>query len=221
MGYEQARTGGKKCSEIVLSLNFESIACLEPENFGHAPENDRNNDLSDHRGFGLGVFEHCMQSHGEEPEIPQKVLNIKYLKIYTIPTYLSSDDFVECDKNDSLQEYCKHEILSSESEAHEHERSELGHEPRECEDLGQQRAFAGRAGEVDGIIENREIVSMVFPDEMIEVRLVDESEPVLYVEQANQAQTKSAGNDTENEYFPNVPPQVGHNGNNEKNWEYP
>ena len=74
MGDQKTRTCGKQGSEIMLSFDFKPVARLEPENFGKGPEEDRADDLHNHSGLGLGIFEDCVQGHREEPKVPQKVL---------------------------------------------------------------------------------------------------------------------------------------------------
>ena len=57
VGDEETRTGSKKSSEIVFTLNLEAVASLEPEYFSNTPKHNGYHDLNNRDGFlGGGAF---------------------------------------------------------------------------------------------------------------------------------------------------------------------
>ena len=117
MGSKQRHARCKEFSVVVLALNLEAVAGLEPEDLGDAPYNDGNHHLSDRLGRVGRLLQNGVESHWEEAKVPQEIL--------------SGDDFVEGNKNDCLEENGEGQILFPETDSNEHQGSQLREEARE------------------------------------------------------------------------------------------
>ena len=79
-----------------------------------------------------------MEGNGQKPEIPQKVLR--------------SDDLVEGDENDGLEEYRKHKVFPPEPNSHEQHGTQLGKKSSESQNFPQHRSRV-RARQIRRVVE--------------------------------------------------------------------